>query len=36
MGLLLFATAHRPWWLVPLVIVLPDLFMFGYLREANR
>ena len=27
----LFATTHQPWWLIPLVILLPDLFMVGYL-----
>jgi hypothetical protein len=29
--LALFATTHQPWWLVPAVILLPDLFMVGYL-----
>lgn len=30
-GVALFATTHQPWWLVPAVILLPDLFMAGYL-----
>ena len=41
-GLTLFATAlllypatHQPWWLVPAVILLPDLFMVGYIG-GNR
>ncbi len=29
-SLALFATTQEPWWLVPLVIFLPDLFMVGY------
>ena len=28
--LALFGTTGEPWWLVPLVILLPDLFMAGY------
>ena len=31
-ALVLFAATHQPWWLVPAVILLPDLFMLGYLR----
>jgi hypothetical protein len=30
-ALLLFSTTHQPWWLVPAAILLPDLFMAGYL-----
>lgn len=26
----LFATTQQPWWLIPLVILLPDAFMLGY------
>ena len=33
--LLLYSTTHQPWWLVPAVILLPDLFMVGYLG-GNR
>ena len=29
-ALALFATTQEPWWLVPVVILLPDLFMAGY------
>ena len=30
-SLVAFSTTHRSWWLVPLVLFLPDLFMAGYL-----
>jgi len=30
-SLALFATTGESWWLVPLVILLPDVFMVGYL-----
>ncbi len=33
--LILFAATHQPWWLVPAVILLPDLFMLGYLRGTR-
>jgi hypothetical protein len=29
-SLVLFGTTGEPWWLVPVVIFLPDLFMAGY------
>jgi hypothetical protein len=29
-SLALFGTTGEPWWLVPLVILVPDLFMAGY------
>jgi hypothetical protein len=31
----LFATTGQPWWLLPAVILLPDLFMVGYLRDTR-
>ncbi len=34
-ALILFAATHQPWWLVPAVILLPDLFMAGYLRDTR-
>jgi len=34
-ALILFASTHQPWWLVPAVILLPDLFMLGYLRDTR-
>ena len=34
-GLLLYSATHQPWWLVPVVILLPDLFMLGYVG-GNR
>jgi hypothetical protein len=30
-SLVAFSTTHRTWWLVPLVIFLPDVLMVGYL-----
>lgn len=30
-GIALFTTTHEPWLLVPAVILLPDLFMSGYI-----
>lgn len=30
-GIALFATTHQFWWWVPAVILLPDLFMAGYI-----
>lgn len=29
--LMAYSTTHRPWWLVPAAILLPDLLMVGYL-----
>ena len=34
-SLALFATTGQPWWLVPLVIFLPDVFMIGYLGSTR-
>lgn len=31
----LFFTTHEPWWLIPLIIFLPDLFMVGYLGNTR-
>jgi hypothetical protein len=33
--LILFGSTHQPWWLVPAVILIPDVFMAGYLG-SNR
>jgi hypothetical protein len=30
-----FATQDQSWWLVPLILFLPDLFMVGYLRNTR-
>ena len=30
-SLVAFSTTHRSWWLVPLALFIPDLFMAGYL-----
>ena len=34
-ALLLYPTTHQPWWLVPAVILLPDLFMAGYVGGSR-
>jgi hypothetical protein len=34
-ALLLYSATHQPWWLVPAVILLPDLFMVGYLGGSR-
>jgi hypothetical protein len=34
-ALVLFGATHQPWWLVPAVILLPDLFMIGYVRGTR-
>ena len=34
-ALLLFATTHQPWWLIPALILVPDVSMVGYLRDAR-
>jgi hypothetical protein len=31
----LFATTDQTWWLLPAVILLPDLSMVGYLRDTR-
>jgi hypothetical protein len=35
-ALLLYSATHQPWWLVPAVILLPDLFMVGYIGGSSR
>jgi len=34
-ALILFGATHQPLWLIPAVILLPDLFMVGYLGSAR-
>ena len=34
-SLLAFGTTSQPWWLVPLVLFLPDLLMVGYARSTR-
>jgi hypothetical protein len=34
-ALVLFGSTHQPWWLVPVVILLPDLSMLGYLGNTR-
>jgi hypothetical protein len=33
--LVAFSTTHRSWWLIPLVLFLPDLFAAGYLGGSR-
>ncbi len=30
-SILVFSTTHQAWWLIPLTLLLPDIFMAGYL-----
>jgi hypothetical protein len=34
-ALLLYSATHQQWWLVPAVILLPDLFMVGYIGDSR-
>ena len=34
-SLVAFSTTHRSWWLVPLVLLLPDIFVAGYLGGSR-
>lgn len=34
-GLVAFAATDEPWWLVPALLFLPDLFMAGYARSSR-
>jgi len=34
-ALIAYATTRQPWWLVPVVILLPDLAMTGYMRSTQ-
>src|ERR1700749_1746284 len=34
-ALILFASTHQPWWLVPALILVPGLFTLGYLRDTR-
>jgi hypothetical protein len=34
-ALLLYSATHQRWWLVPAVILVPDLFMLGYLGGSR-
>ena len=35
-ALVAFSSTHRSWWLVPLVLFLPDLFMAGYVGGTRN
>jgi hypothetical protein len=30
-----FSTTHQAWWLIPAVLLLPDLFMAGYFKSTR-
>ncbi|MFM7030339.1 MAG: DUF4260 domain-containing protein [Micrococcales bacterium] len=30
-----FATLHQAWWLYPLLLLVPDVFMLGYLKNTK-
>jgi len=34
-SLIAYSTTHRSWWLVPLVLLLPDLVVVGYLSSTR-
>jgi Domain of unknown function (DUF4260) len=34
-SLIAYSSTHRSWWLVPVILFLPDLFMVGYLGGAH-
>ena len=34
-SILVFALTHQRWWVYPLVLFLPDIFMLGYLRNTT-
>jgi hypothetical protein len=33
--ILLFAGQHQKWWLYPALLLVPDIFMLGYLRDKK-
>ena len=34
-SLILFSSTHQHWWWVPLLLLLPDVFMAGYARSTQ-
>ena len=34
-ALVAYSTTHQSWWLVPLIVLLPDLAIAGYLRGTR-
>ena len=34
-ALVAFSQAGQPWWLVPSLLLVPDVFMIGYLRDSR-
>ncbi len=35
LAIVLFFTQDKPWWLIPVILFLPDLFMVGYLGNTR-
>ena len=33
--IILFASQHQKWWLYPLLLLVPDVFMLGYLANTR-
>ena len=33
--ILLFAGQHQKWWIYPLLLLVPDIFMLGYLKDSK-
>jgi len=34
-ALIAYSTTGQPWWLIPLILLVPDLLMAGYLRSTR-
>jgi hypothetical protein len=34
-SILLFRLTHQPWWIYPVLLFTPDIFMIGYLRDTT-
>jgi Domain of unknown function (DUF4260) len=34
-SILLFRLTHQPWWIYPVLLFVPDIFMLGYLRSTT-
>jgi hypothetical protein len=34
-SIFLFAATHQPWWVYPVLLFVPDIFMIGYLRDTK-
>ena len=34
-SIFLFAVTHQPWWIYPVLLFVPDIFMMGYFRDTS-